>query len=82
MLSCKDVSRLVSESRDRDPGFFERIGITVHLWICLNCRRFMEHMKLLEKAFLQLETDDCHCSAHGPKLSDDARERIRQKLRG
>lgn len=79
MLSCKDVSRLVSESRDRSLGCFERLGIQIHLWICVNCRRFVKHMDLLGKALQRLETDE-HCCTHGPCLSADAKQRIRSKL--
>ena len=50
MLSCKEVSRLVSQGLDRRLGFAERLGLHVHLAICDGCTNFKKQMDFLRKA--------------------------------
>lgn len=77
MLTCKDASRLISEHQERPLGFRERWGLRLHLWMCLNCRRFARQMALLRQALRKLgriaEVED-------GDLTPEARQRIRQAL--
>lgn len=50
MLTCKEASRLVSESYDRRLGWRERVGVRVHLLICAACARFARQMRFLREA--------------------------------
>lgn len=70
--SCKDVSRLVSESMDsgRPLGAHARL----HMRLCAVCRLLAEQLALLRKAACKAE-DGC------PGLSDDAKERLKKLLR-
>jgi hypothetical protein len=81
MLTCKDASRLISEGQERHLRFSERWGLRLHLWICVNCRRFERQIHLLRRALRKLaqraETD-----TQGPDLSPEARERILTALAG
>jgi hypothetical protein len=54
MLSCKEVSRLVSQGLDRRLGFAERLGLRLHLLICDGCTNFKKQMEFLRKAVKQL----------------------------
>ena len=54
MLSCKEVSRLVSQGLDRRLGFVERVRLRVHLLICDGCTNFKKHVEFLRKAVKQL----------------------------
>ena len=54
MLSCKEVSRLVSQGLDRRLGFTERLRLRVHLAICDGCTNFKKQMDFLRKAVKQL----------------------------
>lgn len=63
---------------DRHLGFFERLGLRIHLLLCGWCRRYGEQLKFLRTAAHQCEKDDQ--SQPHPKLSLEARERIKQKL--
>jgi hypothetical protein len=54
MLSCKQVTRLVSQGLDRDLGFTERVRLRVHLAICEGCTHFSQQMKLLRQAMAKL----------------------------
>ena len=50
ILSCKEVSRLVSQGLDRRLGFGERIALRVHLAICEGCTNFSRQLAFLRKA--------------------------------
>ena len=50
ILSCKDVSHLVSQMQERDLGWFERWTLRLHLAACEACMRFEEQMRFLREA--------------------------------
>ena len=54
MLTCKEVSRLVSQGLDRRLGFGRRVALRVHLVVCDGCRNFTRQMDLLRKAAARL----------------------------
>jgi predicted anti-sigma-YlaC factor YlaD len=54
MLSCKQVTRLVSHGLDRELGFAERVRLRVHLAICDGCTNFTKQMAFLRKAMAKL----------------------------
>jgi len=79
MLTWKDASHLISESHERPLGLWERLGLKMHLWMCVGCRRFERQMTLLRLAVRALgkhpeAVDD------GAEFPPEARERIRKAL--
>ncbi len=50
MLSCKDVTHLVSEAQDRKLGIAERMQLEMHLVICKGCANFRKQMDFLRAA--------------------------------
>ncbi len=88
MLTCKDASHLISERQERPLGFRERWSLKVHLWICVNCRRFEQQMTLLRQALRMLgERAEADAAREGDRSNGDstefppeARERIRKAL--
>jgi predicted anti-sigma-YlaC factor YlaD len=54
MLSCKQVSRIVSQGLDRELGFSERVRLRVHLAICEGCTNFSRQMAFLREAMAKL----------------------------
>ena len=54
MLTCKEVSRLVSQGLDRRLGFSERIALRVHLAICEGCTNFSNQVAFLRKAVARI----------------------------
>jgi hypothetical protein len=60
MLSCKEVTRLVSQGLDRHLGPFERVRLRVHLWICDGCTNFSKQLGFVRKAMAKL-------AEHNPK---------------
>ena len=78
MLSCKEVSHLISEGAERKLTLSERIGLRIHLWMCDNCRRFEKQMHYMRQAMLSTRSSG-DLPSEKP-LPEDARERIRRKL--
>ena len=54
MLSCKDVSHLVSQGLDRRLGWWERARLRLHLAICDGCTNFKKHVDFLRQAMARL----------------------------
>lgn len=79
MLTCKDASRLISESQERPLGFRERWGLRLHLWMCDACRNFMRQVASMRRALRELGKRT-EADASGTDLSPEARERIRKAL--
>ena len=79
-LPCAGVTRLSSESLDRDLSRLERFAQQSHILYCRACRRYSRQLKLVRCAMRQLatclETDQ---PLPGPGLPDDARERIKRR---
>ena len=58
MLSCKEVTRLVSQGLDRRLGFGERLRLRVHLAICDGCANFRRQMIFIREAMARLVHSD------------------------
>lgn len=54
LLSCKQVSQLVSQGLDRRLGWLERTRLRLHLLICDGCKNFNKQMQFLRKALARL----------------------------
>jgi hypothetical protein len=81
MLSCKDVTRLLSESMDASLPVGKRIGVRFHLLICGFCARYKRQLLLIRETARRLaEIEDPPFLADGETLSAEARERIRKTL--
>lgn len=50
MLTCKEITHLLSESQDRKLSISERVQTEMHLAMCKGCRNFKEQMRFLRKA--------------------------------
>jgi hypothetical protein len=49
MFNCRDVSRLVSESMDRELSFTKKMGVRFHLMMCRHCARFRHQLARIRK---------------------------------
>ena len=79
MLTCKEATRLVSEAQDRRLGWFERVGLGIHLLICVWCRRYARQIRFLTRA-LRAGTAIASASPVA-RLDDTARSRIKESLK-
>lgn len=50
MLSCKEVSHLLSDRMDRKLGFMERVRLRMHLAMCAACSRVERQLDFLHQA--------------------------------
>lgn len=50
MLSCKEVTHLLSQAQDRQLGFGERLSLELHLAMCRGCTNFKRQMNFLRAA--------------------------------
>jgi putative zinc finger protein len=49
VLTCRQVSHLVSEAEDRRLGLLERWRLRVHLKVCEGCRNFQDHIQFMRR---------------------------------
>jgi len=81
MMSCKDVSVLVSASLDRRLSAWERLKVRTHLLICKGCTNFSRQMSVLHAATQRLAEGEEMDGLAWARLPDDAHARIRDTLR-
>ena len=77
MLSCKDVTQLLSESMDASLPIGKRIGVRLHLLICKFCLRYKRQLLLIRETARRLAATE---DVPGETLSAEARDRIRKSL--
>jgi len=53
-LTCKEASRLLSQSLDREMTVGELARLRLHLTLCDACRHFEKQMKQLRRALTRL----------------------------
>jgi predicted anti-sigma-YlaC factor YlaD len=80
MLSCKDVSVLISREQDQKLSGRERIIVRLHLFFCGACSRFSTQVRFIEKAMDVFAQKDPVREDNQEVLSEEARERLRQAL--
>lgn len=84
MRSCKEISRLTSDSLDSELPLMTRMGMRMHMWMCTHCARFLEQLQLLQKIFRRYEeqaVSDELAAEDGPHLGDEARQRMNRIIR-
>jgi len=75
--NCKEATRLQSDALDRPLSRFQRIGLRIHLALCVWCKRYGKQIKFLRTAAQHCEHD------HSPEqtMPPEARERIKRALK-
>ena len=82
MLSCRDVTELISRSMDTTLPIGKRFGVQVHLLMCKFCARYERQLLLIRETLRLLVAEGG--KDEGPAeetLSVEARERIKISLR-
>ncbi len=81
MMSCKEVSRLLSASMERKLSLWERLGLWFHLSMCKLCRGFSKDLQLLrEAARRHAENIENDVDAADAALSTESRDRMKRAL--
>lgn len=81
MLTCKDVSKLVSESLEHELPFRQQIGMRIHLMMCSLCRKYKRQTLLLRELFRRMARFEEGQPDSRQHLPEATRERIKQTLR-
>ena len=79
MLDCEESARLTSESFDRPLTRCERWALKIHQTCCRSSHRVARQMEMVAEAMKQPEAQQL--ASVSENLSDEARERIRERLR-
>jgi hypothetical protein len=77
--ACQQSVETISQSMERPLTFSESFKLKLHLWICVWCQWYMEHLQLIRDAS-RTKAEDAPKLMTGATLSNDARERIRRRL--
>lgn len=76
---CQQAVETVSQSMERRLKLGESVKLKLHLWICVWCQWYMEHLQILRNA-ARAQGGEAADQMAGATLSDEARERIRSRL--
>ena len=80
MLSCSEVTQLVSESLDRELSFRQRMSTKMHLMMCKLCSRYNKQLAGLREAVRLHSASEEDIDIYPASLPSEARERIKQAL--
>ena len=78
MFNCQQASWVISQSQDRHLTLRERFSMWLHHTMCGACRQFVAQLRLLRTALQQQSRREEQDES--VKLSDSARDAIREKL--
>ncbi|MDF7808394.1 zf-HC2 domain-containing protein [Pontiellaceae bacterium B12219] len=78
MRTCKEISKLVSESLDRELPLRERMAMRLHLMMCSLCRTYSHQMRQLRSVLKKASDVETPTEQ---TLSEEARLRIKQALK-
>ena len=68
MLSCKDVTEEANSYIDDELPFMKRISVRMHLFICKNCRRYMDQLHLTVQTLGQIYTPESISEERSQKI--------------
>ena len=57
LLTCKEVSVVVSQGFDRKLTLWERCALKIHLALCDACRKFIQQANFIRRAVKRLADD-------------------------
>jgi hypothetical protein len=79
--ACRETVAMISKSMDRPLTLRESLLVKVHLWICMWCQWYMEHLKTIRTTLRAqpIEPPESNFGA-APGLTDDAKERLKRRL--
>lgn len=81
MLSCKEVTSLVSQSLDQKLALRQRMAVRFHLMMCKLCSRYRKQLLFIRDIAGNFSGEDENIWDSVPiALSQEARERIRHML--
>ncbi len=81
MLSCREATKIISESLDRKLPFWQRMGLWIHVAMCGLCRRFRRDLVHIHQETGQHADDFAEQAAESDnRLSDESRDQMKRLL--
>ncbi len=80
MLSCKEVSKLVSDSLEERLPFPKRVGVRIHLMMCTMCRAYQKQLIFLRQILTGYNQWLAEDGPAGSTLPSDTADRIKRAL--
>lgn len=77
--TCQQTVDQISQSMERPLSLRERIKLKLHLWICVWCQWYIEHLHVI-RAAARAKAENPSDLISDRNLSSEARERIRRRL--
>lgn len=78
---CVEMTRLISRSMDARLPIATRLRMRLHYLICVWCARYLKQIQFIHDHAGELDAGRSD-NARLPKLSDAARNRLRQSING
>jgi len=84
--ACRQMAPIMSDSLERKLSFRERVRLRFHLWVCIWCAWYLEHLQLMNesrrKRAAQISPPETSppVVAAGDALSADACERLKRAV--
>ena len=80
-LSCREASRLLSESLDRELTRRERWSLRIHTLLCIACQRFARQTRMIREAVANVPEGLREKWSEGTtRLSAERRRQIKRLL--
>jgi hypothetical protein len=80
-MNCQEVARIVSEMKDRPVSWRARLTVHLHLAMCRMCQTYRKQLDLISRVS-RAAGDLVMDRSTSTTMSEDAKERIKQKLSG
>ena len=77
MISCKKAAEFSSQSQDRSLSLIERFELRFHTFRCKLCAQYAQQLRIVRGACERIDESGAQAC---PRLPDDAKQRIRQRL--
>lgn len=58
MLTCREMSELSSDIIDHRLTFKTRLGVLMHLSMCVRCRNYIKQLELTSNTLKKISIDD------------------------
>jgi alkylated DNA nucleotide flippase Atl1 len=83
MWTCKQVGRALAEQRYQDLPWHRRIGLKLHVALCVVCHRYNKSVMQMQDiaADFQKHEQAGDIPSAAPALSDEAKKRICDSLK-
>ena len=77
--TCKQTVEVISQSLERPLSLRERMLLKLHLWVCLWCLWYLEHLQIMRDTMRANAAETAEIDP-AVTLPAEARERIKRRL--